>query len=160
MSTRCNIAVVVKESDKERSLNLINHANEFGFDLNRINTKGKAVVLEDIYDKVITMDDKAVLQIYCHHDGYPDGVGAELIKHFNTYEDALALVLAGDTSYVEDGTTGAYAIHEDYEDNMPEALDDPLQHNEYLYVWVDDEWMLWKNGISVKEYLDSQEDWL
>lgn len=158
MSTRCNIAVVVKESDRKRSLNLINYAEEVGFDLDRINTEGKAVVLEDIYDKAITMDDKAVLQIYCHHDGYPDGVGIELIKHFNTYEEALALVLAGDTSYLENGTTGAYAIREDYEDNLPEVLDEPLQHNEYLYVWNDGEWTIWENGISVKEYLDGQED--
>lgn len=158
MSTRCNIAVVVKESDRKQSLNLINYAKEVGFDLNRICTEGKSVVLEDIYDKAITMDDKKVLQIYCHFDGYPDGVGAQLIEYFNTYEEALALVLAGDTSYIDDRTTGAYAIHEDYEDNLPEVLDEPLQHNDYFYVWNDGEWKLGKSGISVKEYLDGQED--
>lgn len=157
MSTRCNIAVVVKESDRKRSLNLINYAEEVEFDLDRINTKGESVVLESIYDKAITMDDKSVLQIYCHFDGYPDGVGCELIKHFNTYEDALALMLAGDTSYLEDGITGVYAIREGYEDNVPEVLDEPLQHNEYLYVW-DDEWKIGKNRRSLKEYLDGQED--
>lgn len=160
MSTRCNIAVVVKESDRKRSLNLINYAEEVGFDLDRINTERKSVVLEGIYDKAITMNDKSILQIYCHFDGYPDGVGAELIKHFNTYEEALTLALAGDTSYLENGTTAAYAIREDYEDNLPEVLDEPLQHNEYLYVWDDGKWMLWEDGISLKEYFDGLKEYL
>ena len=154
MSTRCNIAVVVKESDRKRSLNLINYAKEVGFDLDRINTEGKSVVLESIYDKAITLNDRKVLQIYCHFDGYPDGVGAQLIEYFNTYEEALALVLAGDTSYIDDRTTGAYAIHEDYESNLPEALDEPLQHNDYLYVWSDGEWKIGESMKSLKETLE------
>lgn len=162
MSTRCNIAVVVvvKESDRKQSLNLINYAKEFGFDLNRIDVDGKMVFWEDIYNKAITLNDRKVLQIYCHFDGYPDGVGAQLIKHFNTYEEALSLVLAGDTSYLEDGHTGAYAVNEGYEETLPEALDEPLRHNDYLYVWNDGEWKLGKSGRSVKEYLDSQKDGL
>lgn len=154
MSTRCNIAVVVKESDRKRSLNLIDYAEEAGFDLNRICTGDKLVFWKKIYNKAITMNDKAVLQIYCHHDGYPDGVGAELIKHFNTYEEALALVLAGDTSYLEDGNTGAYAVDEGYEDTLPEALDEPLKHNDYLYTWKDGEWKIGVSTTSLKETLE------
>lgn len=154
MSTRCNIAVVVKESDRKRSLNLINYAKEVGFDLDRIDVDGKMVFWSNIYNKAITLNDRKVLQIYCHFDGYPDGVGAQLIKHFNTYEEALALVLAGDTSYLEDGHTGAYAVNEGYEDTLPETLDEPLKHNDYLYTWKDGEWKVGVSMTSLKETLE------
>ena len=32
--------------------------------------------------------DGTVRSIYCHWDGYPEGVGAALQANFNTYEDA------------------------------------------------------------------------
>lgn len=155
MSTRCNIAVVVNESDTNRQLNLINYAKEVGFDLNRI-VNGK-YTLEETYNKEITVKDRVVLQIYCHHDGYPDGVGAELLDRFNSYEEALALVLAGDTSYIEDGKTGAYAVHEGYETNLPVILDSPSRYNMYLYVWKDGEWTIGENGESLESCLKEWE---
>lgn len=40
------------------------------------------------------------LGVYCHWDGYPDGVGAELKKHYDTYEKALNLILLGQLSCI------------------------------------------------------------
>lgn len=40
------------------------------------------------------------LGIYCHWDGYPDGVGKELQNKFNTYEKVLNLILLGDCSSI------------------------------------------------------------
>ena len=40
------------------------------------------------------------LGIYCHWDGYPDGVGAELKENYSTYEDILNLILLGDCSCI------------------------------------------------------------
>ena len=40
--------------------------------------------------------------IYCHSDGYPDGVGAELEEKFTTYEQVLNLILLGQCSYIID----------------------------------------------------------
>lgn len=40
------------------------------------------------------------LGVYCHWDGYPEGVGAELKEHYNTYEAALNLILLGQLSYI------------------------------------------------------------
>lgn len=36
--------------------------------------------------------------IYCHHDGYVDGVGLTLMNHYNSYELASELVGGGDLS--------------------------------------------------------------
>lgn len=38
--------------------------------------------------------------VYCHNDGYPDGVGATLAAHYDTYDKAMALVSLGDLSQV------------------------------------------------------------
>lgn len=48
------------------------------------------------------LDKVLYLGIYCHFDGYPGGVGAELINKFNTYEKALNLILLGACSYIID----------------------------------------------------------
>ena len=101
MSTRCNIAIVLKESDKDRKLNLLEYAEETDFDLkNHLADALSDETLDETFkDKYVLSD--GVLQIYCHHDGYPEGVGVELLKHFNSYEKAMALILAGDTSYLD-----------------------------------------------------------
>lgn len=36
--------------------------------------------------------------IYCHYDGYPEGVGATLLEHYNDAERARDLVALGDIS--------------------------------------------------------------
>jgi len=38
------------------------------------------------------------LTVYCHWDGYLDGVGATLKKHYRTLKDVLELVKLGDVS--------------------------------------------------------------
>lgn len=38
--------------------------------------------------------------IYCHFDGYVNGVGSELVEKFDTYEKVLNLILLGDVSYL------------------------------------------------------------
>ena len=41
-----------------------------------------------------------VKYIYCHYDGYPDGVGAELRKNYATFQSANALLDKGDCSAI------------------------------------------------------------
>jgi hypothetical protein len=41
----------------------------------------------------------AVRSIYVHYDGYPEGVGAVLAKHYTRAADVSALLAGGDTSY-------------------------------------------------------------
>lgn len=151
MSTRCNIAIVLKESDRNRKLNLLEYAKETGFDLeNRLVNESS---IEETFENKYVVSD-GVLQIYCHYDGYPEGVGAELLNNFNSYEEALALILAGDTSYLEKGKSAAYAFRESYEDDKPMRIDEPTKFNDYLYTWKDGEWRDGESMKSLKETLE------
>jgi hypothetical protein len=55
-------------------------------------------------------DNKGVKTVYCHWDGYLEGVGATLLNDFNTQEKAEALVALGDLSSVAGGVE---AYHRD-----------------------------------------------
>lgn len=46
--------------------------------------------------------DGSVSQIYCHFDGYLSGVGKELLAHYNTLEQAEALVAMGGASCIRE----------------------------------------------------------
>ena len=43
---------------------------------------------------------KEIKVIYVHSDGYPDGVGDVLLKHYNDYDSANMLVNKGSASYI------------------------------------------------------------
>lgn len=45
--------------------------------------------------------DGTILQIYCHWDGYPTGVGATLEKHYNTPDKIKALLALGSVSILD-----------------------------------------------------------
>ena len=47
--------------------------------------------------------------IYCHWDGYPDGVGSELVEHFKDYNSILNLILGGSCSSINGGVVRHYA---------------------------------------------------
>jgi hypothetical protein len=45
-------------------------------------------------------EDGTVTSVYCHWDGYPEGVGAELLAHYNSAERAVELMKHGDLSSI------------------------------------------------------------
>lgn len=51
--------------------------------------------------------------IYCHWDGYPEGVGAELTKFFKDYDSVLNLILGGSCSAIDGGVVRHYANRQD-----------------------------------------------
>lgn len=132
MSTRSNIAVLLKPEDIGRSLNYLDNREA------KIKCSGAREQVgepEDIYKSFHVSDDVKVLQIYSHYDGYPSHMLNELITHFNTYEKALSLVLAGDTSGIYDGVSEVYALGEGYTDNAPCAYEFPHLEQEYIYIF-------------------------
>lgn len=133
MSTRANIAIVLKPEDQNVPLNFM--SNRFK-DVRPKVGMGEESEIE--FTDIIA--NKPVLQIYNHHDGYPDHLGTVLNRYYNDYEKALTLILAGDTSYVNKDSTKAYACREGYEDNKPKVLNTSYLNEEYLYVFVDGEW--------------------
>lgn len=97
-------------------------------------------------------EDGSVDAIYNHFDSYFDGLGSDLLKHFNTKEKVDALIARGDGSYVldeegyEDATPHHYASKEEYLDKLDNDV-----FIEYIYLFVEGEWY-GKNHLCGKRY--------
>ena len=122
MATRSNIAIILKEEDKARVFAELNER------------------LEEVGGRFrYGVDNGNVLQIYCHWDGYPEGVGQDLLDDFNSYDKALEMILEGDHSTPYE----PYAGHgEDWVSNRPDQRSEPICYEEYLYVFKDEEWKM------------------
>lgn len=134
MATRSNIAIILKEEDKEQVFSSLNERLEKAGNRFRYNP-----------------EDGNVLQIYCHWDGYPTGVGMDLLTDFNSYEDAIKLILEGDhsTPYEPYSQKG-----EDWEDLKPSQLTKPRQNHDYLYVFKDGKWKMPATDGMIEECID------
>jgi hypothetical protein len=101
--------------------------------------------------------------VYCHFDGYLDGVGYTLRENFNSYKDAYDIVALGDLSQLaeckrvnpigkhsydspESGTIIAYHRDRGEEEGNPiegdtvQSVECQIGHNGYVYVFENDEW--------------------
>ena len=130
MSASSNIAIKLKEEDRNRDF-----------------------IAPD--NSVFNPGGKAYLQIYCHFDGYPDGVGQDLLEANFTYKEALNFIMLGDHSTVKE----AYIYRgESWQQDKPDCMDEPQCHENYLYCFMDDDWYVetskgWK---LVSEVLDCE----
>lgn len=107
MSTRSFIALKLREEDKRRVLK---------------SSCGK--VVSTSYD---------YLYVYCHFDGYPDGVGADLVDLKMTYDDALDFILEGDRSSVSRSYWGWRG-----EECPPKSTSNPVDLDaRYVYILED-----------------------
>ena len=90
------------------------------------------------------LDNILYLGIYCHLDGYPSGVGAELKEKFNTYEKALNLILLGSCSHII-GEIKAYHNwrNEDLEIVCKQGVFPEIGDSvDYEYVFENGEWIV------------------
>lgn len=82
-----------------------------------------------------------VRSVYCHFDGYLEGVGKTLLTHYNSFDLAKKLVEPGDISHVEpscdkpeghtfDTPVEGYTVY--YGRDRGEPNSDPLSSEEYL----------------------------
>lgn len=93
----------------------------------------------------IRIGDK-VHSIYCHWDGYPEGVGNELITRFNSRELAEGLVELGNRSWLiqpEGYTPASDELYDEFPsvddlEYWAEYIYDPHGGEEYIYEWRDD----------------------
>lgn len=122
MSTRGNICIKVKSKD-----------------FNKVNNK--------ILEKV--SEESPYLYIYNHWDSYPSGLGTLLIMNYNSYEDALELILEGDCSF----PGNPYSENEGYEETQPKTATNTAETNqqEYLYVFEDDKWTCYNDRMNIEE---------
>ena len=95
--------------------------------------------------------------IYCHFDGYPEGVGAALKKNFSDYDKLLNLIVGGDCSYIEIDAVKRYGNRAgekwDYlqpaQGDTAESVIDAID-NEYAYVFEDGKWTCTNYGENVE----------
>ena len=140
MGTRSNIIIKVKKKDIGR---ILTHT-----------FKGK---------EYQTKIEKPYLGIYCHWDGYVDGVGRELLEEYNDYEKVLALISGGNASSVIDGVDYYMSWERDevWSHNCPRQTDKPevtMGWTEYAYVFKNGKWYVGivkyhKNGSETINYL-------
>lgn len=103
-----------------------------------------------IADKVAT--------IYCHWDGYIEGVGAELIHSYNSQYKAEALIALGDLSSLGPTIENCDAYGRDRGESgvgarIYESYQDALRSNnqEYNYFWDGEKWLV--DGTDLEERL-------
>jgi hypothetical protein len=139
MATRSNIRVVLKEEDRNKDLKFAPNEkqaedlkeNEWGVDQ-----------LEEGMWETVNPEGAEALMIYHHWDGYIKGVGKTLIEKYDSYEDALNLVLGGDCSSINRiYTPYATRKYEDWESIMPRPIsENHKMEEEYDYMFKGDQW--------------------
>lgn len=139
MSTRSCVIIKVRPSD-------IGTTKSFDKNLVKVEERGWGQYEQVDKDKAEPVEIKEkYLGIYCHWDGYPEGVGAALKEHFKTYEDVLNLILGGDCSVISDEYIIRYATrkNEEWKYLQPKqeaTTKEMLAHfdwSEYAYIYTD-----------------------
>lgn len=155
MSTRCAIIIKVKDEDLGKIKKFDKDKLPNGVKLAEWNCYGKEIGNEMSREVELT---KPYIGIYCHNDGYLDGVGKVLKESFNDYETALNLVVGGSCSIVWYDVVRHYANRKGEEWNYikPKEGDTPMEieshigHNGYVYLLEDGEWRVLSGG----EFID------
>jgi hypothetical protein len=101
----------------------------------------------------IKSEDGTVRAIYCHWDGYPEGVGAGLRQNYNSKEQAQALIALGSFSSLmetlEETKAGAYATESDISRTFTDVKDWLENFNsgeEYFYLYTEGEGWKYSEG--------------
>ena len=138
MATRSNIAIILRPEDRNRTFNVMDDEfDDYCPVMKCPNCRSeKTEDWKDIFPDC-EPNGSPVLQIYCHWDGYPEGVGEALQSGYNTYEQALALILGGDLSSLDTSCSYPYSLGkgEDASRCAPTVLSEPELNEEYLYVF-------------------------
>ena len=160
MSTSSNIAIILCLEDRNRIFNVMDEIfDDYRPDMQCPRCRSeKDEYLEDIFPNC-EPNGNAVLQIYCHNDGYPEGVGIALIKGYNSYKKALALILGGDLSSLYESHSFPYSIGkgEDPAQCAPDILEKAEIKEDFLYVfdYEIDKWLIQKYDSELKPLEDA-----
>jgi len=113
--------------------------------------------------------DGSVDAVYCHFDGYLEGVGQDLVAHCKTELGARTLIDGGDMKSLDDGVPAAYKANgESWDDIKPRHYADLTEYGENVendtggsnlnYLWTDDGWKVWGQDPDVDFRVDSAEE--
>jgi hypothetical protein len=103
--------------------------------------------------------------VYCHHDGYPSGVGSLLVNHYSRPEDVSALLELGDLSALSTNTDESVFYGRDRHETETEAkqvVDQDefglLDEYKYLYDEYSEQWSCYDANNNLKEIPSNDED--
>ncbi len=100
--------------------------------------------------------------IYCHWDGYLDGVGKMLRENYRNKEAILELLNLGELSSLGHDTSGCVAYCRDRGEDMLEALKsltyEECRKEEYNYLWVHGQWWVGNTERSITELSKAKEE--
>ena len=120
----------------------------------------------------LKLEDGSILSAYHHWDGYPEWLGVTLKEHYNKREDIAKLIDGGNMSSCYSDNEYDYKKQEFVKQdpkpnyyggdserprlsrNFTQFAFDSKSGEEYLYLFVDNEW----NGFSL-DHKYSEEDW-
>ena len=120
----------------------------------------------------LKLEDGSIISAYHHWDGYPEWLGVTLKKHYNKKEDIAKLIDGGNMSSCYSDNEYDYKKQEFVKQdpkpnyyggdserprlsrNFTQFAFDSKSGEEYLYLFVDNEW----NGFSL-DHKYSEEDW-
>ena len=120
----------------------------------------------------LKLDDGSIISAYHHWDGYPEWLGVTLKEHYNKKEDIAKLIEGGNMSscysdnqydekkqeFVKNDPKPEYYGGDDERPrlsrNFTQFAFDSKSGEEYLYLFVDNEW----NGFSLRHKYN-EEDW-
>ncbi len=101
----------------------------------------------------ILNEDATVTSIYCHHDGYPSGVGFILINCYTDEDEIYELMSLGDLSSLDEDIDSCDAYgrdrgEDDVEAKAFESVDDYQNQNDssYTYLFQEGGWYVSSNG--------------
>lgn len=101
---------------------------------------------------IILQDGDRYIRIYCHFDGYLQGLGKILTEYYDTFDKVKELVWLGDASSIEATLKESDFYHRDRNENWDDVR--PTVYNdlvtalnatikswaEYVYVFQDGQW--------------------
>jgi len=103
--------------------------------------------------------------VYCHHDGYPSGVGSLLVNHYTRPEDVSALLELGDLSALSTNTDESVFYGRDRHESETEAKQvrnqdefGTLDEYKYLYDEYSEQWSCYDANNNLKEIPSNDED--
>ena len=120
----------------------------------------------------LKLEDGSIISAYHHWDGYPEWLGVTLKEHYNKKEDIAKLIEGGNMSscysdnqydekkqeFVKNDPKPEYYGGDDERPrlsrNFTQFAFDSKSGEEYLYLFVDNEW----NGFSL-DHKYSEENW-
>lgn len=105
----------------------------------------------------IQNDDETIEVVYCHWDGYLEGVGKTLKENYNSEDKIRRLLSFGNISSLGEDVNSSLFYERDRQekDQKSEILKTQKQlldfRQEYNYVWINGEWLYYQNHLNFKK---------